>query len=434
MDLAKISLTQKIVFFVIALIVLIFFLIFTGVFPGLKGGGGGSTGTVLSGELQFWGIEKEEFFAKGIDSFEETYPDVDVSYRQLDEDRYEEELIDAFASGRGPDVLMIRNNWVPRHFEKLSSLPNSSFSTKKFRELFVDVVADNLIYQESVWGVPLFVDTLALYYNKDFLNTLGVVQPPSNWDDFQKYASRLTKKSITGQIERAGASIGTESNISEAADILAVLMIQSGARITNFEGQSDIDSEAGRRALSFYTSFANPASTSYSWNDNMPNSIEAFSRGQSAMIFAYSSAREKIEQLSAYLNYGVAPLPQLSIGGVNKNISSYWALAVSGRSQLQNTAWQFVFNFLNDDPIMGYLNESGKSPARRDLIGSVLENESLGVFAQQALSAKSWLDYNPTKTTKIFKEMIDSVNKGRFSVSQALGQASNEINELKREE
>lgn len=40
--------------------------------------------------------------------------------------------------------------------------------------------------------------------------------------------------------------------------------------------------------LDFYTSFANPAKASFSWDQNLPNAFELFAQGKLAYFFGYN--------------------------------------------------------------------------------------------------------------------------------------------------
>lgn len=431
MNFNQLSKSQKIIFGIVIFFILLFISVLTGILPGLKITNNGAGG--LSGEVQFWGIDSEDAFSEDIDSFNSIYPNISVVYKEFNPNSYEVDLLDALASGNGPDLLMIGHNWTPKHFEKLAPIPSKWLSIKNFKELFVDVASNDLIYNNQIWGLPLFVDTLGLYYNKDIFNTVGLALPPDNWDNFQKYTIQLTEKSLAGQIIRAGASMGTTNNIVEAQDILITLMMQSGAEIVSSNGTADFNSEAGRNALSFYTGFANPTNTSYSWNSNMPDSLEAFSRGQSAMMIDYLSANNKIQELNPYLNYGITSLPQLN-SNLAKNTADYWALSVSKMSKNPEASWQLAFYLTDSLQAENYNRNFNRPPARRDLISKMIGEEVIGVFANQSLSAKSWLNYNPSRTKVILKEMIDAVSNGRFSISQALSQAVNEINSLKKQQ
>lgn len=428
MPVQNLTKNQKIIFFTVAIIILIVVLMAVGILPGLKKKSG-NTGNQAQISLEFWGIDSAEAFKTAIDGYQNINQNIKINYRQVAPADYEETLIDALASQRGPDILMFNHFWLPKHFEKFYPVPTALLSIKQFREAFADVAAEDLVWQEKIYGLPLWIDTLALFYNKDLFNGAGIALAPATWQEFQKDSQLLTDKALTGEIKKSGSALGTASNVNNAADILSALMIQSGSSITKPDGQADFNNEASHQALAFYTAFSNPASASYSWNDNFADSLDAFSQSKVAMIIDYSSSRDKIKNKNPYLNYGVASLPQLTADQSSvKNYADYWALGVSAISKYPTSAWDFIFYLTGYQQAKEYLAVTGKPPAGRILIKEMLDDEKIGVFAKQALSAKSWLQKDAEKNRQIFLNMIESVVKGRLSVDNALTQAAEEIN------
>lgn len=424
-----ISLTKnkKIIFFVVAVIILIVILMAVGILPGFKKKTGSDGQAKIS--LEFWGIDSTDAFRDAIESYQNANQNVKITYRQVSPDDYEETLIDSLASQRGPDILMFNHFWVPKHFEKFYPVPTALLNIKQLKEAFVDVVADDLVWQDKIYGLPLWIDTLALFYNKDLLNGAGIALAPTTWQEFQEDSKLLTDKALTGEIKKSGSALGTASNINDAADILSALMIQAGSSITKAGGQADFNNESSRQALAFYTAFANPGSQYYSWNNNFADSLDAFSQGKVAMIIDYSSSRNKIKNKNPYLNYAIASLPQTTADQSSiKNCADYWALGVSAISQYPTSAWDFILYLNGYQQTKQYLAITGKPPAGRIIIKEVLGDEKIGVFAKQALSAKSWSQKDAGKNRQILLNMIESVVNGRLSIDNALSQAAEEIN------
>jgi multiple sugar transport system substrate-binding protein len=433
MDLKNLTKQQKILFGVVGIIVIFAILVILGIIPGLRknsniGPGGSSTPEAT---LEFWGIDKREVFSSLIDAYQNT-AGIKINYTQINPNTYEEDLIDALASQRGPDVLMINHNWLRKHYEKLYPIPSGTLSIEDLKNnIFVETVAKDMVLQNKIWGLPLWMDTLALYYNKDIFNNASIALPPATWQEFQNISRSLTEKSITGEIQRAGAAIGTSANIDDSADILALLMLQTCSTITDATGKAIFNDDLGKQAVSFYTSFANPASLYYSWNNNMPESVSAFSQGKVAMIFGYNSLRAEIEKKNPYLNYGIANMPQsfkqCYPGEPDKsyrNYADYWVLAVSATSKNPIPAWNLIFHLVDSQQAKLYLTATGKAPASRVLISAMQKDEKIGVFVKQASTAKSWVQNNPEKNTAVFKNMIESIVRGYLSLDNALTQSA----------
>ena len=249
-----------------------------------------------SAELVIWNVfDDTDVFKPLIDQFKKEYPKVKITYYKKPVETYEQDLINALAAGRGPDIFAAHNTWLAKHGDKIAPMKTSSsigeetMTVKEFRDSFVDVAAQDFvlapqdaqgnIYPEQIYGIPLYIDTLALFWNKDIFNSEDIAEPPKDWNEFSTMVEKLTKKDESGNILRAGAAIGASQNINRASDILQLIMMQHGTEMVNLKrweasfnkpvvanGQSY---NSGLESLRFYTDFANPNKKSYTWNNNM---------------------------------------------------------------------------------------------------------------------------------------------------------------------
>jgi multiple sugar transport system substrate-binding protein len=408
----------------------------------IKGVGRGGV-PVGSDTLEFWGVfDDASDFRLVIQDFE-SQTGTKVRYTRFPFEEYERSLLDALAAGTGPDIFMIHNTWMPKHADKVKPMPEEAFNSiplmtiAEFREQFVDVAYDDLVFDDNIFALPLYMDTLALYYNKDLFNTAGIAKPPKNWDEFNESVEKLTRLDSRGNIIQAGSAIGTSQNINRSTDILSAL-IQSGVQMTDRDNSTATfslsvnNTPVGDVALQYYTDFANPQKQLYTWNDNYNYSIDGFVQGNTAMMFNYSHQIDILRGKAPRLNFTVAPMPQISETDT-KTYANYWAVAVANSSDNYDNAWLFNSFLTSKDGMTVYLNETARPSARRDIINLQRSDVDLGVFAVQALSAKSWFQADNTAIETIFSDMIDDVNFNRASVTNALRAAENKVNILMRQ-
>src|SRR3989344_5285178 len=415
----------------------VIFIVFISVILILGNIGGGG---IESATLEFWGVyDTRQDFAKVIGSFQQAVPGIKVNYRQFSYEDYEKALIDALAAGTGPDIVMIHHTWLAKHRDKLTPIPETSakkdykfMTPTEFRGQFVEVADKDLVYQDKIYALPLYVDTLGLFYNRDMFNTAGITRPPKNWEEFNQDVELLTKFDSAGNIIQAGAAMGTARNINRSTDILSALMIQSGVRMTNATNTGvtftrPIDGKrVGENTLQYYTDFANPLKTVYTWNDSQHYSIDSFVEGKTAMMFNYSHQINVLRQKLARLNFNIALMPQFSELD-SKNYANYWAVSVSNASKNQEAAWRFISYLASKDGASIYLTETSRPSARRDIIEIQKNDPALGVFAFQALSAKSWFQVDDNAIDNIFADMIDEVNYKKATIRAALRSAESKI-------
>ncbi|MBI3626522.1 extracellular solute-binding protein [Candidatus Uhrbacteria bacterium] len=226
-----------------------------------------------------------------------------------------------------------------------------------------------------------------------------------------------------------------------ANDILATLMMQNGTVMEDDNGRASFHEMPfglkrttlpGVEALRFYTDFANPSKDVYAWNSQMPNSLDAFISGQTAMFFGYSFHVPVIKARAPKLNLGLAKLPQIE-GNPEVNFANYWVEVVSKKSKNPDFAWNLVQFLTRQENVKKHLDLAKKPTALRALINDQSEDLSVGVFASQLLTAKSWYQgKDPGAAEKIFGQMIDQSLAGAGELPDILNLAANRINQTTR--
>jgi multiple sugar transport system substrate-binding protein len=437
MDLRSFTSSNRILYVLVVSIVL---LVFLTVILILRGIGGTSSQSVT---LQFWGVyDGQDAFASLIRKYEATHKNVKVIYRVFSYADYERELINALAAGSGPDIALIDHTWLAKHGDKLQPMPqgkisgtDTSFMTpRQFQEEFVDVTYADLVFGNQIYGLPLYVDTLAMYYNKDLLNSEGITKPPEDWEAFNENVEKMTRYDASGNIVQSGTALGTARNINRSTDILMLLMLQSGVQMVNEDRTSATFTRSvqninvGEIALRYYTDFANPDKRTYSWNNSQHYSVDAFTEGTVGIMFNYAHQVDILRNKAPRLNFAVAPVPQA--GSTAVTYANYWAPAVTVNSKAANEAWQFITYMTSRAGALDYLSVSRRPSARRDIIDQQKDDPDLGVFARQALTASSWFQADKTAIETIFADMIEKVNFNEATPRDALQQAESQVNVL----
>ncbi|MFH1990611.1 MAG: extracellular solute-binding protein, partial [Patescibacteria group bacterium] len=303
----------------IIVIVLLVSSVFLGVLPGSK------SQKAPPATLEFWGLFDDSSIWQPIfDEYRKTYSGTFFKYTQMEPATYEQKLIEALASGESPDIIMFHSSWLPKHGNKISPLPEKLMTLRDFQETFPDAATIDFVSNGKIYALPVWTDVLSMFYNKDLFNAAGIAEPPKTWEDFIEVVQKLTGKDKSGNLIKSGAAIGAADNVDNAADILSLLMLQTGTKMISDYGTEAVFDEAimiggvnykpGESALRFYTDFANSKSSAYAWNDKLPNSFDAFASGQAAIIFDYAINIPRLKQKAPNLRLGVAPVPQLSGG------------------------------------------------------------------------------------------------------------------------
>ncbi len=427
---------QLIIFGVIGVIIFITLLVIFGVIPGLH------QPVPQKFNITVWGFEDDELWRGIGEKYHNKLRHVTIEYKKKNPVSYERELLNALAGGTGPDIFVLRNTQIEEHRDKLLPLPEKelSFLARDYKNIFFDAAALELISKDGgILGLPLTLDTLALYYNRDYFNSANIFSPPKTWEELTDAVKRLTIYSEVGTVVRSGVALGTSANVEHAVDIVSALMIQSGVELIDREArQSGLLShtaplgitEPSETALSFYASFADSAKRTYTWSGFFPNSLDAFAQGKTAMIVGYASDASRITDKNPHLSFGVAPFPQPESSSKNMYFGRYSFEAVSKQSRNGTEAWGFLL-WLGDKENDKIFSEALKlAPARRDLVGQIAPEEHLDVFYKQVLSAKTWLITDEGKILALLTEMIDSVVNKTATPEVAVGRAHTRLNNL----
>ncbi len=411
--------------------------------------------------ITVWGVVDDyDAYSKIFTDFKKLYPYVTINFKKFRNEEYEDQLLNAMAEDRGPDVYMVHNTWVGKYMPKIQPEPptvkiaeqvvtgsaqkqvtlqvaeKKLLSPTAMRNEFADAVAFDGIrnvnvstdpkkadMQDRVIGIPMSLDTLALYYNKDLLNAAGIATAPAGWDDFQKDVKKLTVLDDKGNISQAGAGFGTGANVDRSSDILTLLMMQNRTEMAGADGYPTFqempqalagtaDEIPAVQALRFYTDFADPSKDVYTWNLTMPNSLDAFSSGISAFYVGYSYNEALIRSRAPKMNLGISEVPQIN-PGAKVNVANYWLWTVSKRSKSPDLAWYLVNTMTGKDAVQSYLTAAKRPAARKALLDAQFDDPDVGVFASQVLTAKSWYKgVDAPGMEAALSDLIDSVVKG----------------------
>src|SRR3989344_6434999 len=209
--------------------------------------GGGVNPT---GEITWWGLwEEESTVAPLIAEYQTKNPKVKITYIKQSQQDYRERLTNAQAKGTGPDIFRFHNSWVPMFRQELDALPTEIIPAAEYSQTFYPVAASDLTYGAGIVGIPLMYEGLALFINENIFSAAGKA-PPTTWDELRTTALELTVKDEDGAIVRSGVALGRTENVDHWQEILGLMMLQNGVRLSNPTGKLAED------AITFFTIFS----------------------------------------------------------------------------------------------------------------------------------------------------------------------------------
>ncbi|EKE05990.1 MAG: hypothetical protein ACD_19C00128G0002, partial [uncultured bacterium] len=240
-------------------------------------------------------------------AYQQLRPYVKINVRQVRYEEFDRLFANALADDVGPDIISVHTRWLGKYANRLSPMPENVTvanvtvqgtiaketvvtsetlampNINTIRSQYVGTVAEDVVINNQIYGLPLAMDTLALYYNKDLLDKSGVPLAPRTWEELSDAVKKSTKFNVAGDIVQSGIALGTASNIQNSFDIVSLLMMQNGVNMADGNAirfadglQRPTPDHPAMQALSYYTDFARSTQDFYSWNVRKGDALQEF--------------------------------------------------------------------------------------------------------------------------------------------------------------
>jgi multiple sugar transport system substrate-binding protein len=381
-------------------------------------------------KVTVWGdIDPTNGLRDALSNFNQVhYKDLNVTYVYKSADTFDNSFIEAIADNKAPDLIFLSNAKILRLENKIEPITYAQLSIPTFQDRYVDA-ARTFLAPEGVLGVPLVLDPMVLYWNRDLFTNAGIINPPKYWDDVLAMQPLLTKRSDTdGSFDYSAIAMGEYANITHAKDIISTMLMQVGVPLVyrNDAGKTvvSVDSQIKTTgeppvdsALRFYMDFANPNKTLYSWNRTLPESRDVFLADKLAMYIGRASDYKIIQERNPHLNFGIAQIPQMrTVSALSTGAEVYGLAVVKAGAQKTNALNALIAMVGDADFVSKWSKISLLPPARRDLLAKPQVDAVMPYFYDAALRSRAWLDPEETESSTAFGQMVEGLSSGRFPV------------------
>ncbi len=375
-----------------------------------------NTKTVTINYFGLW--EPSQVMKPVIDAFEKQNPNIKVNYLPQSSQDYQERLTTNLTSQTPPDVFRLHSTWLPIFAKYILPAPANTISSTEISTNFYPVVSKLLVSNGQVYGVPMTVEGLGLFVNTSML-AQKQIKTPKTWEDLVTAAKSLTEiDPTTSKITRAGVALGNTSNVDHWPDIVSLMLLQAGVKMTNMK------SPEVQSTLDYYTKFVTKLKV---WDETLPPSTVAFANEKVAMILAPSWRAREIKAMNPSLSWEVVPVPQLpDVEALNW--ASIWFETVSKETKYPQESWKFV-SFLASANAQQLLFDSAstersypQSPANKIAASNAVKNPVIAPFATSMETATSFYTASMTRdgktalNSRLIKYLEDAINS--FSLSQ----------------
>lgn len=399
---------------------------------------GTSSGDV-SANLVVWGtIPTETFDMAYKNSSIKSNKLIKITYVKKDSSSFDADFVEALAEGVGPDIVILRDDYVYKNRNKLFVLPYASYSQRNFKNNFIEA-GEIFLAPDGIIALPFTVDPLVMYWNRDLFSNNQVSEPPKYWDQIYSLIDKITHRDSNANVTQSTIALGEWNNITNAKDILTMLLLQAGTPITSRDSTgviSVLNSQfnhpivPSQSAVNFYTQFSNPTSPSYTWNRSLPSSLNMFLSGSLATYIGYASEIFSIQQKNSNLNFDVTSIPQVRDATKKTVFGRMYVLAIVKQSKQIGGAFLALNGLTEATSLRQMETLTNLPPVRRDLLAVKPTDAFRAVFYDSAIISHSWIDPDSVASGQIFRDMIDTITSGRGRLSDALYQADVELGVL----
>lgn len=357
-----------------------------------------------------------------------------VSYQEKDPRTFKNELVNAIAEGRAPDAIILSHEDLVELRSKLQPIPYATLSARTFKDNYLDGF-EIFTRSDGVYAVPLAVDPLVMYWNRNILAEAGLAEAPASWEALvNNVAPKVTIRDARRNIVQSTIAFGEYNNIVHAKEVLSSLIMQSGSRLIEEDGRGGYNiyinepvvsslRKPVEAALQFYLQFSNPNSALYSWNRSQSDDLQAFIGEKLALYFGMGSNYGRIRELNPNLNFDAAALPQGASATTKRGYGNFYGLAIlqsSANKQgtllaLQTLARSASSNIISEGESMAPALRSGISAGSADPFRQMMFNQSL--------IARGWLEPSPSETDQVLSQMVEDVVSNRTKINTAVSDA-----------
>lgn len=361
-----------------------------------------------------------------IAEFQKANPDITVKQVTFPYADYQTRVIAANMSGNGPDVMQLFYGWLDKFAAGgiLQPLPTDAFPHDKIESEFFPIVTA-MKRGEDYYGLPTAVRSLALFYNKKLFTEAGLDpnNPPKTLDEYVAAAEKIAQRDASGNLTVAGSTL--DMGGQDHQWWREVLIRQFGGEpYTDGDTKVAYDSEAGLKALTFYTSLQ--LENKIGQAGFMDEGQAAFRGGKAGMTIDGTFRLGSFRTIKDF-EWGVTELPA-NADGVRSNYASYFANGINAKTTGEEleASKKFLAYITSPEAMDIWLKTVGELPARRTaaLTDANLTDPIFGPFLKG-------LEYS--HTTKFVDEAaqrqnaIDMVNRVLLEnqpVAESLKQAA----------
>ncbi|WP_223840041.1 ABC transporter substrate-binding protein [Saccharopolyspora pogona] len=244
----------------------------------------------------------------------------------------------SFSAGAGPDVFLLSPGDFLRYYNGGALADLTPHLDPAVRADFLPQVLRTRLVDDRVYGLPMEIEPLALYYSETAFEQAGLAEGdlPRTWDDLIAVAERLTTP------DRFGMLFETNPGYYQNFTWYQAMWMAGGEVFTPDQRRATFDSGGVHAALKFWhdavTAGVAPRRVRGSGgNDSISNIADGYCAMQQLGIWGIAEIAEQAPDF----RYGVTPMPAPPGGAYTTSLGS-WAMVANAKGANPEAAAEFV--------------------------------------------------------------------------------------------
>ena len=261
------------------------------------------TSTVAAGEqttIELWyhiSPDQATLLLQMVDQFQEEHPNIKVETQSVAFSEIKKQISIGVAADELPDVTLC-DTVDNASYAAMGAAKEITEEVEAWGEMdkYFEGPRNSAMYNGGYYGIPYYSNCLAIMYNKDIFDEMGIDYPTSEWtwDDFKEAVAATTTE------DHYGLTMSLIKSEEGTFDVIPFIW-QAG------EDYDSLDSEGAAEALNMINDFYQKGYMSKELISMTQADMCAslFATGKSAMMVAGSWLNTNIQNENPDLNYGV---------------------------------------------------------------------------------------------------------------------------------
>lgn len=299
----------------------------------------GQTGPVT---MEFWGWAPYE---KIVDQWNAAHPNSTVVFKKIPsggKGGYTQ-IANAITAGKGPCLAQIEYQTIPSMLVKNTVMDITQYASADMAKYVPSAVSASSI-GGKIYGVPVDVGPMVLFYRKDLFAKYGITKPPATWAEYQADAEKVAA---------ADPSVKFGTPPGDGND-LAAFSLQTGQSWYSTSGNSwtvSIDNPGTRKVAAYWQGLKDKGlvtQTGNAWDPQFDKAAEA-DKVLTFVNASWAAGGLKSDLKDQSGKWAVAPMPTWSAGDNKSSSNGGSATSVMTGCKTPREAEQFAA-FLSSDP------------------------------------------------------------------------------------